>query len=39
MRERERERERGERERESSNSKTIFYKDCSSDSVKNLFNN
>ena len=28
-----------ERERENSNSKTLFYKDCSLGSVKNLFNN
>ena len=32
------ERER-ERERENSNSKTLFYKDCSLGSVKNLSNN
>ena len=29
-------REGGERERENSNSKTLFYKDCSLGSVKNL---
>ena len=34
----ERERER-ERERESLNSKTLFYKDCSLGSAKNLSNN
>ena len=34
----ERERER-ERERENSNLKTLFYKDCSLGSVKNLSNN
>ena len=38
--ERERKGERGGRERESSNSnsKTLFYKDCSLGSVKNLTN-
>ena len=36
----ERERWRGrERERENSNWKTLFYKDCSLGSVKNLSNN
>ena len=32
-------RAQGKRERENSNSKTLFYKDCSLGSVKNLSNN
>ena len=38
-RERERERRERERERERENSNTLFYKDCSLGSVKNLSNN
>ena len=34
-----RRRRSGERERERENSKTLFYKDCSLGSVKNLSNN